>query len=86
MATSARRLALRILLDCERGSAALGDLLAAPQVSALPPRDRAFLQELVLGSLRIPHGPSLTLRHALAAGDQIDEERQEWEDDQEDDP
>ncbi|HLA79953.1 MAG TPA: transcription antitermination factor NusB [Vicinamibacteria bacterium] len=52
MATPARRLALRILLDCERGSTTVGDLLAAPQVSALPPRDRAFLQELVLGSLR----------------------------------
>lgn len=30
----------------------MGDLLAAPEVSALDPRDRAFLQELVLGTLR----------------------------------
>lgn len=52
MATPARRLALRILLDSQTGRATVGDLLAAPRVSALEPRDRAFLQELVLGTLR----------------------------------
>lgn len=41
-----------MLLDSQRGRATIGDLLAAPEVSTLDPRDRAFLQELVLGTLR----------------------------------
>ena len=31
------------------------------------------LDVLVSGGLSFPHGPSLTLGHALAAGDQVDE-------------
>ncbi|HEY3121425.1 MAG TPA: 16S rRNA (cytosine(967)-C(5))-methyltransferase RsmB [Vicinamibacteria bacterium] len=51
MATPSRRLAFRILGEVENGLL-LSDALAHPEVEALPPRDRAFLQELTLGTLR----------------------------------
>jgi 16S rRNA (cytosine967-C5)-methyltransferase len=52
MASDARRIALTILLDVDGRGPTLGDRLAAPDVEALDPRDRAFLHELVLGTLR----------------------------------
>jgi 16S rRNA (cytosine967-C5)-methyltransferase len=52
MPTPARRLAFQILGDVERGGPTLGDRLAAPEVDALDTRERAFLHELVLGTLR----------------------------------
>ena len=52
VATAARRASLRVLLDTERGGPTLGDRLDQPDVEALSPRDRAFLHELVLGTLR----------------------------------
>jgi 16S rRNA (cytosine967-C5)-methyltransferase len=50
--TTARRLAARVLLSCEAGRPTLGELLNAPDLEALPPRERALLHELVLGTLR----------------------------------
>jgi 16S rRNA (cytosine967-C5)-methyltransferase len=52
MATASRAHAFRILLALERAGPTLADLLADDQVEALPPRDRAFLHELLLGTLR----------------------------------
>lgn len=52
MATDARRTALAVLLDVEGRGPTLSDRLASPDVEALAPRDRAFLHELVLGTLR----------------------------------
>ena len=52
MATAARRLALRILLALDGKGATLADLLADDDVAALSPRDRGFLHELLLGTLR----------------------------------
>lgn len=52
MPTEARRVALTVLLDVDGRGPTLGDRLAAPDVETLPPRDRAFLHELVLGTLR----------------------------------
>jgi 16S rRNA (cytosine967-C5)-methyltransferase len=52
MPTPARHLAFRILGDLERGGPTLGDRLAASEVLALDTRERAFLHELVLGTLR----------------------------------
>ncbi|PYQ06441.1 MAG: hypothetical protein DMF82_06260 [Acidobacteria bacterium] len=52
MATAARRASLRVLLDTERGGPTLADRLDQPDVETLSPRDRAFLHELVLGTLR----------------------------------
>lgn len=52
MATAARRHAFRILLALDEGGPTLADLLAADEVEALPARDRAFLHELLLGTLR----------------------------------
>jgi 16S rRNA (cytosine967-C5)-methyltransferase len=63
VATSARRLAFQVLTDAERGSTRLAQRLARPDVEALSPRDRAFLHELVLGTLR--HRGWLD--HAIAA-------------------
>jgi len=63
VATSSRRLAFQVLTDAERGGTRLAQRLARPDVEALSPRDRAFLHELVLGTLR--HRGSLD--HALAA-------------------
>jgi 16S rRNA (cytosine967-C5)-methyltransferase len=51
VASPARALAVRILLGIE-GGGTLSDLLAAPEVEGLSPRDRALLHELVLGILR----------------------------------
>lgn len=48
----ARRLAFDVLTDVERGRA-LSERLARPDVEALDGRERAFLHELVLGSLRL---------------------------------
>jgi len=63
MATAARRVAFRLLRELDRGGATLADLLSQPEAERLSPRDRAFLHELVLGTLR--HRG--TLDHALAA-------------------
>jgi len=52
VATLARAVALRVLLDVERGPGTLADRLARADVAALPMRERAFLHELVLGTLR----------------------------------
>ena len=52
MATATRQAALRVLLDTERGGPTLADRLADGDVEGLSPRDRAFLHELVLGTLR----------------------------------
>jgi len=52
VATAARRVALRVLLDVGRGGPTLADRLAADDAEALSRRDRAFLHELVLGTLR----------------------------------
>src|SRR5687767_12346448 len=63
MPTPARRLAFRILGEVERAGPTLGDRLAAPDVLALDTRERAFLHELLLGTLR-RRGE---IDHALAA-------------------
>ena len=52
MATAARRHAFRILLALEGGGPTLADLLAVGEVESLSTRDRAFLHELLLGTLR----------------------------------
>jgi 16S rRNA (cytosine967-C5)-methyltransferase len=52
MATASRAHAFRILLALERAGPTLADILADDEVEALPPRDRAFLHELLLGTLR----------------------------------
>ncbi len=61
MPTPTRRLAFEILARVESSRTTLADLLATPEAEALPPRDRAFLHELVLGTLRRRGG----LDHAL---------------------
>jgi 16S rRNA (cytosine967-C5)-methyltransferase len=61
MATLSRSLAFRILGEVDDGRL-LADCLADPDVDALPTRDRAFLHELVLGTLRARGA----LDHALA--------------------
>jgi 16S rRNA (cytosine967-C5)-methyltransferase len=60
--TPARSLALRVLLRLEGGGVTLSRALASPAVEALPPQERDFLHELVLGTLR--HRGSID--HALA--------------------
>lgn len=52
MPSPARRLALAVLLDVDGRGPTLGDRLAAPDVESLEPRERGFLHELVLGTLR----------------------------------
>ena len=52
MATASRVHAFRILLALERPGPTLQDLLADDEVGHLAPRDRGFLQELLLGTLR----------------------------------
>jgi 16S rRNA (cytosine967-C5)-methyltransferase len=52
MATAARGHALRILVALDRGGPTLADLLADDPVLSLSARDRAFLHELLLGTLR----------------------------------
>jgi 16S rRNA (cytosine967-C5)-methyltransferase len=63
VASPERRLALEILIALEERGGTLGDLLAAPKVERLAPRERGFLHELVLGTLR--HRGAID--HALAA-------------------
>lgn len=63
MPTPARRVAFQILADIDRGGPTLGDRLAAADVSLLDARERGFLHELVLGTLR-RRGE---VDHALAA-------------------
>ena len=53
MPTPARQLALHLLATVERAPGTLADQLATAAVEALPPRERAFLHELVLGTLRL---------------------------------
>jgi 16S rRNA (cytosine967-C5)-methyltransferase len=74
MPSPARLLAFRILSETERGFALLAERMAAPDVEALDKRERAFLHELVLGTLR-SRG---RLDHALARAssrpiDELDE-------------
>jgi 16S rRNA (cytosine967-C5)-methyltransferase len=57
----ARIVALRVLVQIQRGGENLAERLAAPDASRLDHRERAFLHELVLGTLRL-RGP---LDHAL---------------------
>lgn len=52
MASPARGLALRLLLRIQAGGTSLAELLAERPVEALPQRDRGFLHELLLGTLR----------------------------------
>ena len=52
MPSPARRLAFAILQETEAGGPTLDDLLARPDAEALDPRERAFLNELLLGTLR----------------------------------
>jgi 16S rRNA (cytosine967-C5)-methyltransferase len=61
--TPARQLAFRLLHQASRDGPTLAELLAEPDVEALDARERAFLHELVLGTLR--HRGALD--HALAA-------------------
>lgn len=63
MGAPVRRLAVDILSSVTRGGPTLAERLAHSDVEALPPRDRAFLHELVLGTLRMRGG----LDHALKA-------------------
>jgi 16S rRNA (cytosine967-C5)-methyltransferase len=68
LATPARRLAFRILLETERDRATLAELLATDEVEALDARERGFLHELLLGTLRLRG----QLDHAIAP--QLDRE------------
>ena len=52
MPTPARALAFLILREVEGGGVTLAEALARPEASALEARERAFLHELVLGTLR----------------------------------
>lgn len=52
MPTKARTLAFRILREVEGGGPTLAEALARPELNTLEPRERAFLHELVLGTLR----------------------------------
>jgi len=52
LASPARRLAFAILQELEGRGPTLDDRLAQPDAEALDPRERAFLHELLLGSLR----------------------------------
>ncbi len=61
--TASRRLAFGVLLEIDRGGQTLAERLAAPAIESLPTRDRAFLHELVLGTLRARGA----VDHALAA-------------------
>lgn len=75
MATPARRLALEILVSLEQVRRPLADLLAAPAAESLPARERAFLHQLVLGSLRargrLDHALAPLLARPLEATDPI---------------
>jgi 16S rRNA (cytosine967-C5)-methyltransferase len=63
MPTPARRIALDVLIQVDQGGAVLSDLLASPAATRLDTRERAFLHELVLGTLR--HRGAID--HALAS-------------------
>ncbi|HYN03322.1 MAG TPA: transcription antitermination factor NusB, partial [Vicinamibacteria bacterium] len=63
MAASARAVALEILGRLRAGHVTVADALAGPGAEALDERDRGFLHELVLGTLRRRGW----LDHALAA-------------------
>jgi len=52
VASPTRRLAATTLVAVDRGQRTLAELLARAEVEALEPRERDFLHELVLGSLR----------------------------------
>jgi 16S rRNA (cytosine967-C5)-methyltransferase len=52
MTSPARLEAFAVLTALDAGQQTLGDLLASPSRDALPPRERAFLHELVMGVLR----------------------------------
>jgi 16S rRNA (cytosine967-C5)-methyltransferase len=73
VATAARRLAFQVLTDAERGGARLAQRLARPEVEGLSPRDRAFLHELVLGTLRhrgwLDHAIAASIDRALSRVD-----------------
>lgn len=62
MPSPARLLAFRILIENDRGGALLDERMAARDVEALDRRERGFLHELVLGTLRTRG----RLDHALA--------------------
>jgi 16S rRNA (cytosine967-C5)-methyltransferase len=49
----ARSVALRVLGQIQRGGESLAERLSAPDASRLDSRERAFLHELVLGTLRL---------------------------------
>lgn len=63
MPSAARRIAFAILQELEGSGPTLDDRLAQPDAEALDPRERAFLHELLLGSLRRRGA----IDHALAA-------------------
>ena len=52
MPTPARRLAASVLARVAAEQGTLADALAAKEIDQLDPRERAFLHELVLGTLR----------------------------------
>jgi 16S rRNA (cytosine967-C5)-methyltransferase len=74
MATAARSLAYHVLRDLDAGGVTLADRLAAPEIEDLSPRDRAFLHELVLGTLRLRGALDFALAPLLARQplDQLD--------------
>ncbi|MCU0241959.1 MAG: hypothetical protein MUF51_06000 [Vicinamibacteria bacterium] len=65
MATTTRALALRILTKIESTATILSDLLADDDVAALPSRDRAFLHEVVMGTLRYRGALDLALGRCM---------------------
>jgi 16S rRNA (cytosine967-C5)-methyltransferase len=73
MASAARHIALEVLTRVDSGGELLADLLAGSAPSALDTRDRAFLQELVFGTLRhrgaIDHALSGVLDRPIAQVD-----------------
>lgn len=73
MATTSRRIALQVLLDVEGPGPTLADRLAADDAEALATRDRAFLHELVLGTLRRRGAIDAALAPLVSTGlDQLD--------------
>jgi 16S rRNA (cytosine967-C5)-methyltransferase len=71
--TASRRIALQVLLDVEGPGPTLADRLAADDAAALDPRDRAFLHELVLGTLRAQGAIDAALKPLVSSGlDQLD--------------
>jgi 16S rRNA (cytosine967-C5)-methyltransferase len=73
VATPSRRIALQVLLDVEGPGPTLADRLAADDAEALDPRDRGFLHELVLGTLRRRGAIDAALAPLLSTGlDRLD--------------